>query len=90
MISPSGTLGQLQGASAGHRHLEIEVGLHVHPELRCRLEELRQPQGGVGGHAALPTDELVHADGGHPERLGGRRLRHFGRLQELLEQDLAG
>src|SRR5512147_2116915 len=64
--------GHLQGAPSHHRRLQVEVGLHVHPELRRRLEELREAQRRVGGYPALATDQLVQADGGDPQRLGRR------------------
>ena len=44
---------ELHRASARHGRLQVEVGLHVHPELRCRLEELRQAERRVGGHSTL-------------------------------------
>ena len=40
----------------------------------------------VGGHPALAPHELVHAHGGHPQRLGRRGLGHLERLQELLQE----
>src|SRR5436190_6390288 len=82
-------LGQLQRAPANHCRLQLEVGLHVHPELRRRLEELREPQRRIGGYPSLAPHELIEAHGRHPQRLGRRGLRHLERLQELLEKNLA-
>ena len=47
-------LGELQRAPSNHRRSQVEVGLHVHPELRRRLEELRQAERRVGGDSPAP------------------------------------
>jgi hypothetical protein len=35
-------IGHLQRAPSDYHRLQVEVGLHVHPELRRRFEELRE------------------------------------------------
>ena len=71
--------------------LQVEVGLQVHPELRRRLEELREPQRRVGGHL---SDRLKRPD--HLERNAdgaghrGRRIRQQRRVSARARRQLLG
>ena len=81
---------ELHRASARYGRLQVEVGLHVHPELRCRLEELRQAERRGGSHPTFAPDELVEPHGRHSQLQRGRGLRYLEWLQQLLEKNLSG
>jgi len=69
---------------------EIPVALAVQPELRGGPEETREPKGGVGCNPTLSVDDLVDSWEGDVDPLSQLGLGHVHRLQELLEEHLAG
>ena len=69
---------------------EIPVALAVQPELWGGPEETREPKGSVGCDPTLPVYDLVDSWEGDVDPLSQLGLRHVHRLQELLEEHLAG
>jgi hypothetical protein len=69
---------------------QVPIPLQIEPELRPGPERLAQGQGRVRANIAPAVDDLVKPGIGPAQVLGECLLGYTERLQELLEQHLAG
>src|SRR6266851_3830828 len=70
--------------------VQVPRGLQVHPELWCRLQELREAERRVGRDAALAANHLVEAIQRDAHLIGSLYLRQLHWLEKFLEEHLAG
>jgi len=70
--------------------LQIVVSLKVHPEVRRRVEEPREPQSRIGGDPTLGVHDLDDPVRGHSQLARELVRRDPERLEEVLDQNLAG
>ena len=66
------------------------VRLQIDPELRSRTQSAGQESGGFRSHTALPAHELVDPLDWDTQVLSKCHLADAQRLEELLEENLAG
>ena len=85
----SGRATKLPDAAGWSRHREVIRSLQVQPELGSRIERLRQEPGGLGCHAPLSPDELVHPLNGYAQVFGKSYLGLAQGLEEFVTKNLA-
>jgi hypothetical protein len=69
---------------------KIMSGLQVHPELGRVLEVTGKQKRGLGSDAALPAHQFIHPVERDMQSAGEAGLSKPQRVEELLEQNLAG